>query len=93
MLYKKKTNHKSERLNISWVRRSGNKAAHTLANQACSEPNQIWLNEAPLVLGKEVCYLDLLLLLAGPRRDQNALISICILGNEGNIVVTEMPIF
>jgi ribonuclease HI len=35
---------------ISWTRRSGNKAAHVLANWAFSEPNRTWVNDTPLCI-------------------------------------------
>jgi hypothetical protein len=38
--------------NICWVRRTGNQAAHTLANWASNEPNKTWLFNPPFVFRK-----------------------------------------
>jgi hypothetical protein len=35
---------------ICWVKRTGNQAAHALANWACNEPNKTWLYETPLCI-------------------------------------------
>ncbi|KAK2352739.1 hypothetical protein QL285_090453 [Trifolium repens] len=35
---------------IEWVRRTGNQAAHTLANWAYNDPNKTWFFETPLCI-------------------------------------------
>jgi ribonuclease HI len=42
------------RISLRWVRRSGNGAAHCLANWAPSEPNKIWTDIVPF------CILDVI---------------------------------
>jgi ribonuclease HI len=42
--------NRNPKLSISWIRRTGNQAAHTLANWARFEPNKTWLNETPLCI-------------------------------------------
>ncbi|MCI52861.1 hypothetical protein A2U01_0074107, partial [Trifolium medium] len=36
---------RDSRVSIGWVRRTGNRAAHTLANWAIVEPNKTWTDE------------------------------------------------
>jgi ribonuclease HI len=38
------------RSSVRWTRRSGNEAAHILANWASFEPNKVWANETPLCI-------------------------------------------
>jgi ribonuclease HI len=50
--------HSNPNRSICWTRRSGNNAAHILANWAFSEPNRIWVNDTPLsiqdIIQKEI---------------------------------------
>ncbi|PNX55458.1 ribonuclease H [Trifolium pratense] len=41
---------KNPRSGICWVRRTGNIAAHSLANWAILEPNKTWCNETPMCI-------------------------------------------
>jgi hypothetical protein len=59
------------RFNIEWVRRTGNTAAHTLANWAKFEPNKSWTDSFPLcisdVLQKDIsnCNFSWLIISSG----------------------------
>jgi ribonuclease HI len=51
------------KLSIRWTKRTGNQAAHTLANWAGSEPNKAWTNETPNcildIIQKEISFCNL----------------------------------
>jgi ribonuclease HI len=50
------------KLSIRWTKRTGNQAAHTLANWAGSEPNKAWTNETPNcimdIIQKEISFCN-----------------------------------
>jgi ribonuclease HI len=46
--------HTNPKLSIAWTKRTGNSAAHVLANWAFSEPNKTWADDPPL------CIMDII---------------------------------
>jgi ribonuclease HI len=70
------------KISLRWVRRSGNEAAHRLANWAPSEPNKIWTDIAPIcildVIQKDMslCNFDILIIFFVCQKEKNLLLSI-----------------